>query len=311
MKINIKNKLDRSIKKAFIVSTLIFFSMLTIFLSACRSRPAELEIPEFVFHPLRAEISFDTIEADTPEMLNLFFTLELENINDMDIPVVISSWEIEVNGSSTLTGFSSEFPNEVFNEAFIVEAHDSVLFPITLEMNVPLLINRGLAPQDEYEIRLIINYEYFDNQSLQRTFVEETAVFPGVVRPEFNITAIAILQAELVNTGFRVGISIQNDNPYPVELAAFSYTLYGDGMLWADGSERNIIGINGKTTLRGNIFLVMNFIDMSRSLLDQIIMLEDVNYRFTGEAVVHTGVYYLPSFVTDFDLRGYSVVLGE
>ena len=53
----------------------------------------------------------------------------------------------------------------------------------------------------------------------------------------------------------------------------------------------------------------MNFINMKRDLLDQVINLEDVNYRFTGEAKVITGVEYLPGFSTGFDLSGYSEVL--
>ena len=314
MKRDMQRILNVNIIRLFFASVLLICGLM-FSLSACRSAPPAEEIEEIAFLPPLTVLEFQSIEADSPEALYLSFELSMENHNHMDIPVILSSYQVEINGTETVTGFDLVYPEE----AFILEAASTeedgetgkLSFPLLLGMDVLGLVNIGLAPHDEYEVKLIINYEYFDNQSLQRTYIAETAVFPGVVRPVFDITAIAILQAELINTGFRVGISIQNDNPYPVELAAFSYTLYGDGRLWADGSERNIIGINGKTTLRGDIFLVMNFIDMSRSLLDQIIRLEDVNYRFTGEAVVHTGVYYLPSFTTDFDLTGYSVVLSE
>ena len=59
------------------------------------------------------------------------------------------------------------------------------------------------------------------------------------------------------------------------------------------------------------MFLMMNFINMRRDLLDQIINLIDVNYRFAGQAMVGTGVEYLPMFKTEFDLSGYSVVLEK
>jgi LEA14-like dessication related protein len=141
--------------------------------------------------------------------------------------------------------------------------------------------------------------------------VSGLAVFPGVRAPEFTITSIAILKAELVNTRFRVGLKIENPNPYPVDLSAFSYVLYGNGLRWADGTERDIIKVAGKSALTGNLYLIMNFIEMPRELLDQIIRLEDVNYRFTGEAVVITGLDYLPQFKSGFDMSGYSVVLDR
>jgi hypothetical protein len=55
----------------------------------------------------------------------------------------------------------------------------------------------------------------------------------------------------------------------------------------------------------------MNFINMERSLLNQIINLVDVNYRFTGKTQVSTGIDYLPNFSTGFDLSGYSKVLEK
>jgi hypothetical protein len=55
----------------------------------------------------------------------------------------------------------------------------------------------------------------------------------------------------------------------------------------------------------------MNFINMERRLLDQIINLVDVNYHFIGKAQVSTGIDYFPKFNTGFDLSGYSKVLEK
>lgn len=138
---------------------------------------------------------------------------------------------------------------------------------------------------------------------------DETAAVPEVRPPVFNITSIAILKAELINTRFRVGLRIDNPNHFPVELSSFRYALYGNGMLWAEGLERNVFSIPANSSLTGNVFLVMNFIDMNRALLDQIIRLESVNYRFAGDVIVSTGIDDLPDFKSSFSLSGYSEVL--
>jgi len=140
---------------------------------------------------------------------------------------------------------------------------------------------------------------------------EAEAVEIVILPPVFKITSIAILKAELINTRFRVGLRIENQNAFPLELSAFSYALYGNGLLWADGTEKNVLRVNANSALEGNLFLLMNFINMKRDLLDQIIALEDVNYRFKGEAQVSVGIEDFPAFTSSFDLSGYSVVLEK
>ncbi|MCL2233127.1 MAG: LEA type 2 family protein, partial [Treponema sp.] len=106
-------------------------------------------------------------------------------------------------------------------------------------------------------------------------------------------------------------MTIDNPNAFPVVLSSFDYELYGNGRFWAEGTERNLIQIPAKSSVEGNIFLIMNFMGMRRTLLDQIINLVDVNYRFTGEVQVSTGVDFLPTFVTAFDISGFSQVLEQ
>ena len=258
------------------------------------------EIPDFT--PPLPSLIFRNIEADSPEKLDLHFTLETENPLPINIQVKINSWQVQVNGKEAHTGFTLEYPENITQST-----------PLKLVMDVGVLVKAGLAPEDEYEVKLILELELvgMGNVSPLRWEVSGIAEFPGVQAPEFSITSIAILRAELINTRFRVGLNIRNPNPFPVELSAFNYVLYGNNMLWAEGLERDIIRIEGKSTLHGNLFLIMNFIDMSRGLLDQIIRLEDVNYRFTGSSEIITGISYLPKFTSYFDLSGYSIFLDN
>jgi LEA14-like dessication related protein len=133
----------------------------------------------------------------------------------------------------------------------------------------------------------------------------------GTALPEFSITEIAILKAELINTRFRVKMEINNPNPFPIELSAFRYRLYGNDLLWAEGTERNLFVVPAESSIEARLFLLMNFIDMNRNILDQVIHLVDVNYRFAGEVQVRAGHLELPGFHTAFDLSGYSKVLEE
>jgi LEA14-like dessication related protein len=255
---------------------------------------------------------FRGIEAANPSRLDLLFLLEAE----APVPghARIDSWHVELDGhrvgfiASEAGGFNLDYPRGNFPIGTPV--------PLRLNMDITALSARALAPKDEYNITLITELEISSGpegtgNSPTRLEVRGIAAFLGVQAPDFRITEIAILKAELINTRFRVALTIDNPNPFPVELSAFSYVLYGNGRLWSDGTEKDVFTVPPKSSTGANLYLIMNFINMERNLLDQIIRLQDVNYHFTGEAQVLTGVEYLPRFNTGFNLSGYSEVLEK
>ena len=301
-------------------SSLLLILCLTI--SACKTKP------EPVLPALKPELAvpapslvFENIEADDPIHLNLTYILNMYNSFPVEGRVKLESWRVELNDKKADGGFNLaniEDLNFSVRAAVTDGESTSVSIPVRLNMDVAQLRGQGLAPADDYKVNLILVLNLSpDAGAIQESVPSVTlevsglAEFPGVQPPVFNITAIAILKAELVNTRFRVGLKIDNPNPFPVELSAFGYELYGNGRLWADGIEKNILKVNAKSSLRGNLFLIMNFTNMKRDILDQIIYLEDVNYRFAGDAMVGTGVEYLPIFKTRFDLSGYSPVFDN
>ena len=266
---------------------------------ACKSKPAQKEWPV-------PSLVFERVEAEDPVHLILFFSLVIENPFPSDGTVRIGSWRAEINGKPAGSGFNLENSE---TSAFRLRP-GSNSFPLKLYMDVDALADQGLAPADNYEVNLTVKLNFlFDSAPPAELEVSGLAFFPGIQAPVFSINAIAILKAELVNTRFRVNLKIDNPNPFSVDLSAFSYELYGNGRLWADGTEKNIIRVPGKSSVRGDLYLIMNFINMKRDLLDQVIDLIDVNYRFEGEAQVSTEVEYLPKFTTEFSLSGYSEVL--
>jgi LEA14-like dessication related protein len=295
------------------LSALIFIITASLFFPACKSKPVPIP-PHIETKMPSAYLVFERVEAGGPERLTLIFSLEIENPFPLAGQAKIESWRAEINGQKINPGSGLVLENPASADYFQINAETSSSFPLRLVMDMDALAAGGHAPFDEYEVKLIAELDISAGINSAeahsaRLEVSGLAAFPGVQVPTFRITAIAILKAELVNTRFRVSMKIDNPNPYPVELSAFRFELHGNGRLWADGTERNIIRIPAKYSVEGNLFLMMNFIDMSRALLDQIIMLEDVNYRFAGEAEVSTGVEYLPKFNTAFDLSGYSRVL--
>jgi len=279
---------------------MIFALLFTV----CKSKPV---VPEEEVAPPpslspSATLTFTGIQADDIKHLRVSGILEAKAPSGSRAR--IESWQVLIDESDAGFAFNLNYPQSEFPTVSPV--------PLTLNMDMAALAAKGLAPRDDYAVTLIINLDVFSDSALpSKITLRETADIPGLQEPRFTITSIAILKAELINTRFRVGLRIDNPNPFPLELSGFIYELYGNGRLWADGTERKVFVVGGKSSVQGELFLTMNFINMERSLLNQIINLVSVNYRFTGESQISTGIDYLPKFKTGFDLSGYSEVLEK
>ena len=301
-------KIFQSIR--FLLAPQRFFWVLLAFglLSGCKSQPAPIEeappIVEALSLPSFA-LTLKDIVADDPSYVKAYFLLEAETMLSTDSHANIVSWHVDIDGQDPGSALYLDYRKGDFYPGDPIQ--------LRLDIDLDALAAKGLAPKDEYNITLIAELDFFvpSAEAPIRREVRGNVSFPGVRPPVFSINDIAILQAELINTRFRVGLKIDNPNQFPIELSAFSYKLYGNGRFWADGSERNVLKVNGSSSLSGNIFLIMNFIDMDRNLLDQIIRLDDVNYRFQGDVDISTGVAYLPKFHDSFNLTGYSKVFTQ
>jgi LEA14-like dessication related protein len=284
--------------------TLLF---MVFFFSACKSKPV---IPEAEAAPSTspsATLAFTGIQAEDLEHLKVLYSLEVKapsGSRAMIESCKIESWRVLIDEVDASLAFSLNYPQGDFPVGSPV--------PLTLGMDIAALAAKGLAPKDDYSITSITELDVNSGlASPAKISARLTAKFPGVQAPLFTIASIAILKAELINTRFRVNMKIDNPNPFPLELSGFAYELYGNGRLWADATEKKPFVVEGKSSMQGDLYLIMNFINMERGLLNQIINLVDVNYRFKGEAQVSTGIDYLPKFNTGFDLSGYSEVLEK
>jgi LEA14-like dessication related protein len=302
-------------------------------LASCAGR--ELPPPALELPPPAARLSFDRVEAGDPVHITLSYLLELENPRDEAAVLEILDWNLAVRGFNPpvvefaavealglLPGSSGTIPLRFsldltgtvppVEAAGAVEAVGAVEAAGVVEAASGDAVDsdaaEGGAALSGTDLRLALAFRYGSGERII-LHPRSSASFPLIREPRFSITAIAVQRAELINTRFKVTLRIENPNAFPVELASFRYELYGGGRFWAEGEETGVLHIPAGSAAETELFLIMNFINMRRELLDQIIALRQVNYRFTGEAVVSTGIEYLPQFRMNFERSGYSEVI--
>jgi LEA14-like dessication related protein len=132
------------------------------------------------------------------------------------------------------------------------------------------------------------------------------------MEPKFTITSITILQADLINTRMKLSLKIDNPNIFPISLTSFKYELYGDGNFWTGGIEKELAVVQAQSSSETEFIFEMNFINMKRRLLDDIIAMRYVHYRIVGTmevgALAPVEKYELPGIRINFDYSGDSAV---
>jgi LEA14-like dessication related protein len=129
-----------------------------------------------------------------------------------------------------------------------------------------------------------------------------------IKEPEFEVISIIILQADIVVTEFETVLKITNPNEFAVELTSLTYELFGNGTSWATGSGSDILHIPAHSSGETRFIFNMNFINMNRRLLDDVIAMRPINYRLRGEAEVQPVIPHIQSFKMSYDRSGVSEV---
>jgi LEA14-like dessication related protein len=286
--------------KQYVLLTVIFFWAFLMSFSGCSGVPPAAA-PQSA---LQIAMAFDRIEASGPDNVMVYFFIHASNSGTEGVVVELEKSRIFVNGKELSAGFSGSAETTRIDPGTQEQIKAACSLDLKkLDPSLPL-------ETEELDTKTVLELAFtFDSGERGSVVTGADFSFPRVQEPRFSIVSIAIMQAELINTRFRVKVRIENPNPFPMTFSSFAYELYGHDRFWADGNETEVYTISENGETEENLFLVMNFINMQRNLLDQVIAMRNVRYRFKGKAEIGTGIEYLPSFTTAFDIQGDSEVV--
>jgi LEA14-like dessication related protein len=254
-----------------------------------------------------ASLEFERIEAFSIDQYALHYKIRTNNKRKQDMTVEIKDWRTSLNGFE----LARDSATLRFEERAAIGARYMSPSASSTEKEIVLNINLSDAVKDGdiclADLVVMLDCHYGDHpQSLS---LAANAEFPWIRAPSLDIVSIAIVQADLVNTQFKANVRIDNPNMFAVNLLSLGYDLYGGGTLWSSGKGKCLLEIPARSSANTDLRFSMNFINMKRNLLDDIIAMRQVLYRFSGEAEVETGIEWLPSFQMAFERSGRSEVL--
>ncbi len=255
--------------------------------------PAPMPVPDV---PLALSVENAAASPRGLREVSISFVLRVENTENRPVRLDSLAWSLAVDGSAVPGG-----PSSASRELAPGEPFDA-----TFETIVP--IPEGDRNTAAFTIEASATRVLADGSPLVST-ARGGGEFPVIRPPVFSIRRIKIKKAELINTRFEVVLRVENPNAVPLTFDALNYELYGEGRRWTDGSSAESFTVGANGAVDKKLMLVMNFIDMKRDLLDQVIRLEVVDYRFTGDARITPALKDFPEFVLPYELDGRTSVI--
>ncbi len=282
----------------------LFFSFLIFGEASCTTQPSPAVPLE---NPLEGSFTLQSAEVmDRGDTLLIAGVFEISNTASQEIFVAEPTVEITVEDSnhrvSTIT-----VPLSPSGNPQALKAGASSLYPFSASVKV-----RDLTPDEGGNFLCHLTgrglWETGKNSLTHPFTVSQTYSVKWLRAPELRILSLAVKQAELVNTRFRIRLSVYNPNGFPLTISRMRYELFGNGRPWADGFMEKIYTIPSAQTTEVDVFVVMNFIDMGRDLFNQVLTMKDVSYRFAGTLQLATPLESQPPFSYAFNLEGFAPV---
>ncbi|MDR2313385.1 MAG: LEA type 2 family protein [Spirochaetaceae bacterium] len=249
----------------------------------------------------RARLEFDRVESAGAEEVLVYCICRIANPYSSGASFSSGKARIFINGAE----LSGGDPLEI--EGGRIPGESEASFPGLYRLDLKKI--SGAPGENNLTLKAVLDLDFvFDDGRRARVPAEGELDFSLTLEPVFTIESIRILQAELINTRLKVRVKIANPNSFPVSLSSMRYELYGAGRFWADGTHAAAYTIPGKGSAEADLYLVMNFTNMRRDVLDRIIELRQVDYRFAGTVEISPALKHLPVFTARFDLQGESEV---
>lgn len=261
-------------------------------LAACASPPPAPEPCQDV----RLSLGDLACEAVGLGRFRISGTLAVSNEGELEAEVLELTYRCDAGAAAELPLLAGLVPERV---ELRLGPGESASLALAFEAKLP----GGSEPLVPVELGAELRYQGPDGSSRVASTSASLEV-PRVLPPELTVRRILILRDELINTRLRVDLEIRNPNAFPLAFSSLEYRLHGEGRYWASGSLGERFTTPALSTATASLYLTMNFTDMSRSLLDQVIKLASVSYRLEGKGRIATGLAFLPEFALPFDLAG-------
>ncbi|MEO1036329.1 MAG: LEA type 2 family protein [Pseudomonadota bacterium] len=106
--------------------------------------------------------------------------------------------------------------------------------------------------------------------------------------PRIEITELSVVDADLSRQTFRLGLSLANDNPFPLPIARIDYALDLEGQRFVQGSSAQALTIGAGAVERVDLAFETDLVATAAKLVPLFIAgrSETLDYRLSGGVAV-------------------------
>ncbi len=214
----------------------------------------------------------------TADGMTLQFTLDVENPNPIPLNLAGFDYALMLDGKQLMAG-------EKRDKIRIKARGDSrVTVPVSLKFaDLSRLVSGGLKKENlDYELKTAALVD-LPVVGVKKFPASQKGSFPVPKVPDISLTGIDVKNLTLSGAKVVIGATIDNPNPFGIDINQLIYDLTVNGKPWAKSKLDKKLALQGKGRTNLNIPVELNFLEMGGSLYQMLMQGKGMNYRLTGD----------------------------
>lgn len=231
--------------------------------------------------------------------VDLAFDIALQNPNPVPVSLEAIQYDLFLEGERFISGRQ--------DQAHDIQALDDtrIELPLRLDFGDLRRTYAALEEQDStsYELRARLTFQ-IPVLGFRSLGLKHDGRVPVVRPPRISVAGIRLQDLSPNSADVAVQLSVHNPNAFGLGLQQLEYALAVNGDSWATGRSEQLVQVEAGDTQAVALPLSVNLSQLGLGVYSQLLQLKPVDYHFTGDVELTTGLSVLPSARVPLDLSG-------
>lgn len=233
------------------------------------------------------------------DQVDLLLYVRVENPNPVGARLAGLDYDFLIEEASIVTGKLEKGIDLKAGGSSLVEV------PVSLGFSQIFTTVESAAQRDElaYGINLGLAFA-LPGYGTVRVPLEHRGTLPVPRLPDLGIDSLRVTRVSLTRIDLEVNMKVINPNAFDIRLSGLSYDLSVAGRSWVEGRQGPDLSFTAKEESVAVLPLSLNIVEVGRSVVDMLSGNRTLDYHFSGQTTIDTGLPLLKDYLFSFDSGG-------
>ena len=275
-------------------SGILLLTVLSLIIYGCASLEGVLNLS-------RPTAKIEQVEMTglTFERVDLLLYVRIENPNPVGARLAGLDYDLRIEDASIVKGNLEKGIELKSGGSSLVEV------PVSVGFSEIFTTVEAAAARDKLDYGINLGLAVaLPGYGTIRIPLEHRGTLPVPRLPELRIESLRVTRVTLTRIDLEVNMKVANPNSFDLRLSGFSYDLSVAGRSWVEGREVPALAFGAGQESVATLPLSLNIVEVGRSVVDTLSGNRSLDYRFSGQTTIDTGLPLLEDYLFSFDSGG-------